>query len=59
MSSDSSVSDAIGSTSSLRNSCSRSSAWARDSPTTVYAIGSILMAAGSRPISPMRSFWVR
>src|SRR5436305_2009707 len=49
MSSDSSVSDAFGSTSSLRKTCSRSSACARDSPTTAYAIGSIFTISGSRP----------
>ena len=35
ISSDSRVSDACGSTRSLRNTCSRSWAWAADSPMTV------------------------
>ena len=59
MSSDSSVNDAIGSTRSFRNICSRSWAWAVDSPSTVYAMGSILTDSGSRPPSAMRSFWSR
>ena len=53
MSSDSRVSEAFGSTSEWRNRSSRSSAWACDSPTTVYTMGSILTDSGSRPTAAM------
>ena len=32
-------------------------AWARLSPTTVYAIGSILTVSGSRPPAAILAFW--
>ena len=57
ISSESRVSEAMGSTRSLRKCCSRSSACAWDSPTTVYAMGHMRTESGSRPPAAMRSFW--